>query len=114
MHTAAEGELLRIFISKNDTLDGACLYERIVDEARKLGMSGATVLRGVMGFGVGSEIHTAKWIRLNEDMPVVVEIVDTTENIQKIIPFLDRVLGDGFVTLEKVRYRKYRHSESSG
>jgi uncharacterized protein len=108
VHTAAEGKLLRIFISQNDRLEGATLYERIVDEAKRLEMSGATVLRGMMGFGAGSRIHTTKWVRLTDDMPVVIEIVDTGEKIEKLMPFLDRVLGDGFVTIEKIRYRKYR------
>lgn len=112
MTTAEEGVLLRIFVSENDKLGGASLYQRIVEEARKLGLSGATVLRGMMGFGAGSEIHMTKWVRLSDDLPVVVEIVDSEEQIDKLMPNLRRVIGDGFVTIEKVRYLKFRKSKN--
>ena len=104
-----EGKLLRIFIGESDTYKGGPLYQAIVLKARELNLAGATVLRGIMGFGAASRIHTAKILRLSEDLPIVVEIVDTVEKIDKIIPFLDEVVGEGLITLEKIKVIKYRH-----
>ncbi|WP_397547931.1 DUF190 domain-containing protein [Rhodothermus marinus] len=105
----AEGVLLRIFIGETDRYHGRPLYEQIVLKARELNLAGATVLRGIMGFGASSRVHTAKLLRLSEDLPVVVEIVDTEENIQKILPFLDEVVQEGLITMEKAHVIRYRH-----
>ncbi|CAM3245871.1 DUF190 domain-containing protein [Rhodothermus bifroesti] len=104
-----EGVLLRIFIGETDRHHGRPLYEQIVLKARELNLAGATVLRGLMGFGASSRVHTAKLLRLSEDLPVVIEIVDTEENIQKILPFLEEVVQEGLITLEKAHVIRYRH-----
>lgn len=111
MKLPEEGMLLRIFVGENDTFQGKAMYEQIVLKARQLNMSGATVLRGMMGFGANSRMHTAKLLRLSEDLPVVIEIVDTEERINTLFPFLDEVVKEGLITLEKVRIIKYRYSE---
>ncbi len=111
MSLPKEAELLRIFIGESDHYGHRPLYEAIVEEARRRGLAGATVVRGLMGFGKASLIHTAKILRLSEDLPLVVEIVDTIERIEGFLPDLDRMIGDGLVTLEKVRVVTYRHSE---
>ena len=105
-----KGALLRVFVGESDQYDGVALYEAIVIEAKRQGLAGATVLRGIMGFGATSRIHTAKILRLSEDLPVVVEIVDTEENLNKLLPFLDEVVQEGLITLERVKVIKYRHS----
>jgi len=110
MKLPSEAFLLRIFIGESDRAGGKPLYEIIVEEARRRGMAGATVLRGFLGFGANSRIHTAKVLRLSEDLPVVVEIVDTEEKIEDFLPELDGMLGEGLVTLEKVRVIVYRHN----
>ena len=111
MDLPEESELLRIFIGEGDRHAGRPLYEVIVHEARRLGLAGATVLRGTLGFGATSRIHTAKILRLSEDLPMVVEIVDTPERIAMFLPELDKVMGEGLVTLEKIRVLVYRHNE---
>jgi len=108
MKLPEEGVLLRIFIGESDTYKGKALYQEIVLKARELNLAGATVLRGIMGFGAMSRIHTARLLRLSEDLPVVIEIVDREERIQTIIPFLDETVRQGLVTMEKVRGIKYR------
>lgn len=108
-----EGVLLRIFIGESDMHEGRPLYERIVERARTLGLAGATVLRGIMGFGAASRIHTAKLLRLSEDLPIVVEIVDSRENIDRLLPFLDETVTEGLVTLERAHIIKYRHGDES-
>jgi PII-like signaling protein len=110
MKLPAEAELLRIFIGESDKRHGRPLYEVIVEEARRRGMAGATVLRGTLGFGANSRIHTAKILRLSEDLPMVVEIVDTPERIAAFLPELDAMIEEGLVTLEKVRLIAYRHA----
>ncbi len=105
----SEAELLRIFIGESDHFGGKPLYEAIVQEARKRGMAGATVLRGLAGFGAHSRVHTAKILRLSEDLPLVVEIVDTPEKIEELLPKLDEMIDEGLVTLERVRVITYRH-----
>ena len=112
MKLPEEGQLLRIFIGENDTYKGKPLYEEIVLRARQLNFAGATVLRGIMGFGVGSRIYAAKVLRLSEDLPIVIEIVDTADKLDEIMPFLDETVGEGLITLEKVRIIKYRHNKS--
>jgi PII-like signaling protein len=105
-----EAELLRIFIGESDKHQGRPLYEVIVEEARRRGLAGATVLRGTLGFGANSRIHTAKILRLSEDLPMVIEVVDRPERIAEFLPDLDRMIGEGLVTLEKVRVIAYRHN----
>jgi PII-like signaling protein len=112
MHLPSEGELLRIFIGSSDQYNSRPLHEVIVEEARKRGMAGATVLRGTLGFGAHSRIHTAKILRLSEDLPMVIEIVDSPERIEAFIPHLDTWMDEGMVTVEKVRVITYRHSEA--
>lgn len=110
MKLPEEGTLLRIFIGESDAYRGRPLYEQIVLKARELNLAGATVTRGIMGFGADSRMHAAKILRLSEDLPVVIEIVDTEENLQKLQPFLDETVEEGLITLEKVKVIKYRHS----
>jgi len=110
MKLPSEASLLRVFIGESDKVDGRPLYEVIVQEARKRGIAGATVLRGFLGFGANSRIHTSKILRLSEDLPVVVEIVDDEDKIEALLPELDKMIGEGLVTMEKVRVIAYRHN----
>lgn len=110
MRLPEEGMLLRIFVGESDRYQGKALYEQIVLKARELNLAGATAIRGIMGFGADSRIHTAKLLRLSEDLPVIIEIVDTEENLTKLLPFLDEAVQEGLITLEKARVIKYRHS----
>lgn len=109
MKLPEEGMLLRIFIGETDQYKGKALYEQIVIKARELNLAGATVTRGIMGFGADSRMHSAKLLRLSEDLPVVIELVDTKENLDKLLPFLDETVQEGLITLEKARVIKYRH-----
>jgi len=102
------GTLLRIFIGENDKYDGKPLYEWIVLEARKRGLAGATVLRGLEGFGAHSRLHTAKILRLSIDLPIIIEIVDTEEKIEAFLPVIDSAITEGLATVEKVFIRFYR------
>ena len=111
MNLPEEGLLLRIFIGESDKRNGRPLYEVIVEEARRRGLAGATVLRGVMGFGANSRIHTSKILRLSEDLPMVVEIVDEADKINALLPDLDTMIGEGLVTLERVRIVLYRDGQ---
>src|SRR6266705_540675 len=103
-----EGHLLRIFVGESDRHDGTPLYEWIVRQAREHGLAGATVLRGVEGFGAHSRLHTAKILRLSEDLPIVLEIVDSREKIESFLPVIDGAIPEGMATLEKVQIRFYR------
>jgi hypothetical protein len=105
-----EAKLLRILIGESDLYMHRPLYEVIVEEARKRGLAGATVLRGILGFGANSRIHTSKILRLSEDLPVVVEIVDAEDKIEAFLPDLDKMIGEGLVTLEKAQVITYRHN----
>lgn len=100
--------LLRIFIGEDDDLQGSPLYEKIVLKARELKLAGATVLRGPMGFGKSSHLHTAKILRLSLDLPMVIEVVDSEEKIQQFLPVLDQMMSGGLVTLERVQAIIYR------
>jgi uncharacterized protein len=111
MKLPSEAELLRVFIGESDTCKGRPLYEVLVEEARRRGLAGATVLRGTIGFGASSRIHTAHILRLSEDLPMVVEIVDTPEKIAAFLPDLDGLIEEGLVTLERVRVILYRHNQ---
>ena len=105
-----EGTLLRIFIGENDRWHGKPLYEAIVVAAREAGLAGSTVIRGIEGFGADSHLHTARILRLSEDLPIVVEIVDTAEHVEGFLPRLDEMVGDGMVTTERVHVLTYRSS----
>jgi PII-like signaling protein len=109
MKLPEKGKLLRILIGETDTHKGKSLYEAIVLKARELNLAGATVFRGIMGYGATSRIHSAKLLRLSEDLPVMIEIVDTEENIEKVLPFLDETVKEGLVTMENINVIKYRH-----
>jgi uncharacterized protein len=106
-----EGCLLRIFIGESDKHGGKLLYEWLVLKAREEGLAGATVLRGLMGFGAHSRLHTFKIERLSQDLPIIVEIVDTEERMEKFLTLIDKDLPEGLATLEKVRVHFYRTKE---
>ena len=110
MRLSEFGQLLRVFIGEADVWHGQPLYRAIVLKARELGLAGATVLKGPMGFGANSVLHTTKLLELSRDLPIVVEIVDTAEKIQTLLPFLDEAVSEGLVTIEEVRVLKYRHN----
>jgi PII-like signaling protein len=103
-----QGVLLRIFIGEGDHYEGRPLYEWLVLQARDCGLAGATVLRGLEGFGANSRLHTAKVLRMSADLPVVVEIVDSREKIDAFMPIVDQAVEEGLATLEKVEIRLYR------
>jgi len=115
MHIEGEAKLLRIFIGESDLINHVPVYEKIVMEARKVGLAGATVSKGILGFGASSRIHTAKLLRLSEDLPLVVEIVDSEEKIEKFIPVLNKIFEEansgGLITMEKVNIIKYTISK---
>ncbi len=106
-----DGVLLRIFIGESDSHQGLPLYEWIVKKAREKGMAGATVLRGMEGFGAHSRMHTAKILRLSQDLPIVIELVDTPEKIEGFIPIIDPIIEEGLMTTERVHVRFYRTSD---
>lgn len=107
MQLPKDAVLLRIFFGEADRHGGVPLYEAIVTKARELHMAGATVLRGPMGFGHSSRLHTAKILRLSEDLPLIVEMVDTEEKVNAFLPVLDEMMGSGLVTIEKVKVLRY-------
>ena len=107
MKLSSDGKLLRIFVGESDKWEGNPLYQAIVQLARKEGLAGATAMKGFMGFGRHSHMHTAKLLRLSEDLPVVIEIVDTAEHIERLTPILDEMVVEGLVTMEKVQVLKY-------
>ena len=106
MRISGEAKLVRIFIGESDRWHGVPLYEAIVRKVREMGLAGATVIRGVEGFGANSRIHTAKILRLSEDLPVLIEIVDKEDRIASIIPVLDEMIGEGLITMERVEIIK--------
>ena len=108
MKLEGEGLLLRIYIGEMDKAGHQPLYEAIVLKARERGLAGATVLRGPMGFGAHSRLHTAKILRLSEDLPVLIEIVDKEDKINAFLPELDKMVSEGLITLEKVHVIKYQ------
>jgi PII-like signaling protein len=103
-----DGYLLRIFVGESDRFGHHPLYEAIVLKARERGLAGATVLRGLMGFGKHSILHTAKILRLSEDLPMVIEIVDSREKVDEFLPLLSEMIKDGLVTLERVKVLQYK------
>ena len=113
MKIDGEGELLRIFIGESDRWHGQPLSEAIVRRAREVGLAGATVLRGLEGFGAHSRIHTSSILRLSQDLPIVVEIVDKPERIEAFLPVLDEMVHEGMITVEKVRVIAYREGKQT-
>ena len=111
MQIPQDAVLLRIFLGESDRWHHQPLYEAIVLKAREMHLAGATVLRGPMGFGKSSRLHTAKILRLSMDLPLVIEIVDSEERINEFLPILDQMMGGGLVTLEKVKVLHYRGKE---
>jgi uncharacterized protein len=107
MHLPRDAVLLRVFLGERDKHRGRPLYDVIVRKAREAHLAGATVLRGPIGYGRGSRVHRAHLLELSEDLPMVIEIVDTEERIDAFLPVLERVMGSGLVTLEKVRVIRY-------
>jgi len=107
MRIPREALLLRIFLGEDDRHGRQPLYEAVVLKAREMHLAGATVLRGPLGFGHSSRLHTAKVLRLSEDLPIVVEVVDSEEKINRFLPELDRMMGSGLVTLERVQVVQY-------
>ena len=108
MKLEGEGKLLRIFVGESDTWHGKPLYQAIVRRLREEGLAGATVIRAIEGFGARSHLHTTRILRLSEDLPLVIEVVDTEERINHIVPILDEMVSDGLVTLERVEVIAYR------
>ena len=108
MKLEGEAQLLRIFVGESDKWHGHPVYEAIVLKARELHLAGATVLRGPMGFGKHSRLHTVKVLRLSEDLPIIVEIVDSKEKIDTLLPHIDEMVKEGLITLEKVHVITYR------
>jgi PII-like signaling protein len=104
------GKLLRVYVGESDTWHGTPLYQAIVERVRAEGLAGATVIRGIEGFGADSRIHTSRILRLSEDLPVLIEIADTAERIDQILPLLDEMVTEGLVTLEDVEIIAYRSS----
>jgi PII-like signaling protein len=107
MQISTDAVLLRIFIGESDRHEGKPLYEAIVLKAREMHLAGATVLRGPMGYGHSSRLHTTKILRLSEDLPFIIEIVDAEEKIEQFLPVLDRMMTSGLVTLEKAKVLRY-------
>ncbi|TBR17361.1 DUF190 domain-containing protein [bacterium] len=108
MKIPADGKLLRIFIGEADKWQGKPLYEEIILLAKKNGMAGATAIKGFMGFGCKSHMHTTKLLRLSEDLPIIIEIVDSEDKINQFIPHLDEMVKEGLITLEKANVIMYR------
>jgi len=108
MKLSESGQLLRVFIGESDTWHGVPLYRAIVLKAKELGLAGATVLRGPLGYGANSRLHTANLLELSTDLPIVIELVDSAEKVQTLLPFLDEAVAEGLITLESVRVLRYQ------
>ena len=108
MKIPGDGKLLRIFIGEADKWNGKPLYEEIIFLAKKNGLAGATAIKGFMGFGCKSHMHTTKLLRLSEDLPIIIEIVDSEEKISQFVPLLDEMVKEGLITLEKANVLMYR------
>jgi PII-like signaling protein len=111
METIEDGRLLRIFVGEDDQHDGVPLFEAIVRLLREEGLAGTTVLRGIAGFGRSSVVHTSHLLRMSEDLPIVIECVDTAARVEAVLPALDALIDEGLITLERVDVRIYRGRE---
>jgi len=109
-----ESVLMRIFIGESDKHQGKPLYQAVVEMLRREKIAGATVLRGILGFGAKSHLHTAHILRLSQDMPIIIEIVDSPDNIDRVLPEIERMMGGGLITMEKVRVLRYSADETEG
>ena len=107
------GYLLRIFIGESDRHHGQLLYEWIVLKAREAGLAGATVMRGMMGFGAHSRLHTFKIERLSQDLPIIIEIVDTREKLESFLASIDKEIEEGLATLEEIKIHFYRSGKTA-
>ena len=114
MKIEGEGKLLRLFVGESDTWHGKPLYRAIVERVRREGLAGATAFRGIEGFGASSRLHTTRLLELSSALPILIEIVDTEERIQQILPVLDEMVGDGLVTMETVHVIAYRGTPQEG
>jgi PII-like signaling protein len=112
MRLEGEGKLLRIFIGESDKWHHKPLYEELVQTARRMGLAGATVLRGIEGFGAHSHLHTTRILRLSEDLPLVLEFVDTADQIDSFLKEVDHMIEEGLVTVERVEVRKYQANKT--
>src|SRR3954471_9368703 len=110
MRTEGQAHLLRVFVNESDRYEGRAVYETIVRTAREQGLAGATAMRAIEGFGAGGRIHSVKGLHLSEDVPIVVEIIDTPEHIAAFLPTLDKIVAEGIVTLEKIHVLPYRRN----
>ena len=108
MRIEGTGLLVRVYIGESDQWEGKPLYQAIVEHLRDRGLAGATVLRGIEGFGAKARLHTSRILRLSEDLPVLIEVVDQEDRVRAVLPELDRMVGDGLITLEKVEVIAYR------
>lgn len=108
MRIGGSGLLVRIYVGESDTLHGRPLYQAIVQLLRERGLAGATVLRGIEGFGAKAHLHTTRILRLSEDLPVLIEVVDDEDTLRAVLPELDAMVGDGLITLERVEVVTYR------
>ena len=113
MKIEGTGLLLRIYIGESDQWHGKPLYQAIVELARERGLAGATVLRGIEGFGAKAHLHTSRILRLSEDLPVLIEVVDQEDRLRAILPELDGMVGEGLITLERVEVIAYRASATN-
>ncbi|HVX11983.1 MAG TPA: DUF190 domain-containing protein [Pirellulales bacterium] len=113
MKLSEDGQLLRVFIGESDTWQGQPLFRAIVAKAHELGLAGATVLHGTMGFGAANRIHSSRVLDVSTDLPIVVEVVDTADKLQTLLPFLDETVQEGMITIESVRILKYRAEPAS-
>jgi uncharacterized protein len=104
---SGEQVLARVFIGESDKLDGKPLYQALIEMIRHERISGATVIRGILGFGASSHVHTANILRLSQDLPIIIEIIDTQENIDRVLPKIEASMGGGLITMEKVRVLRY-------
>jgi len=114
MRIEGQGLLVRIYIGESDKHDGIPLYEAIVLRLRERGLAGATVLRGIEGFGAHAHLHTTRLLRLSEDLPILIEVVDSEERIRSVLPELNEMVGDGLITLERVEVIAYRSGSEGG
>jgi len=112
MRPGGEAKLVRIFVGESDHWEGRPLYEVLVHRAREMGLAGATVLRGIEGFGASSVVHTARILRLSEELPIVIELVDTEDKIESFLEIAEPLVGEGLITVERVEIRKYQANES--
>ena len=113
MTIPTEGKLLRIFVGEDDKWHGRPLHEAIVNEARKRGLAGATAWRGFMGYGANSRVHTTRILRLSEDLPIVIEVVDAPDRIAEFLPVLEEMVTEGLVTVERAEVILYRGSDKA-